>query len=261
MNLFHSILASLLALSAVASAGKFSSVHDEFKKNDAIQIECAQLDGDGNRVLEKDVPRFISPTCVETRKPLQVYYGFDGPIQCSIRSDDPFHETMLRSAALDSPLWCRIARNKLPFPKHMYLPIRVEGARAGKDKTLRIAGSFNAVFHGQKGNLVAASVYPVVDHALPQTVGGVSTVQIMQKWYEGAGLATLMANKRHEEEFIIQPIVALMFCILTACIVYVAGRVYVESSVIPHAIKKHVAEREAAEGNHSPAETENKKTR
>ncbi|KAJ1797641.1 hypothetical protein LPJ59_003007 [Coemansia sp. RSA 2399] len=246
MKLFNSVLVSLAALSAVANAGKFSSTHDEFKKNDQIEIQCVQLDSDGHEVVsgKKDSLKYISPTCVETRKPLQVYYGFDGPIQCSVKSDDPFHETMLRSIAFDKPLRCRIPRNKLAFPKYMHLPMRIEGTKASSDRAVRIAGSFNAVFHGQNGNLVAASVYPIVDHALPQTVAGVSTVQIAQKWYEGAGMSTLMANKRHEEEFIIQPIVALMFCILTACIVYVAGRVYVESSVIPHAIKKHLAERE-----------------
>ncbi|KAJ2397555.1 hypothetical protein GGI23_003496 [Coemansia sp. RSA 2559] len=245
MKLFNSVLVSLAALSAVTNAGKFSPAHDELKKNDQIQIQCVQIDSDGHEMVSgKDSLRYISPTCVETQKPLQVYYGFDGPIQCSVKSDDPFHETMLRSIALDKPLRCRIPRNKLAFPKYMHFPMRIEGAKTSGDKAVRIAGSFNAVFHGQNGNLVAASVYPVVDHALPQTVAGVSTVQIVQKWYEGAGMSTLMANKRHEEEFIIQPIVALMFCILTACIVYVAGRVYVESSVIPHAIKKHIAERE-----------------
>ncbi|KAJ2314446.1 hypothetical protein IWW54_000911 [Coemansia sp. RSA 2705] len=42
-----------------------------------------------------------------------------------------------------------------------------------------------------------------------------------------------MANQRAEEEFIISPIVALMFCVLTACAVYVAGRVYVEGTLVP----------------------------
>ncbi|KAJ1663294.1 hypothetical protein IW140_005145 [Coemansia sp. RSA 1813] len=260
MKLFNSLLVSLASLVAAANAGKFTPAHDEFKKNDEIQIQCVQIDGNGREVTEKDSLKYLSPTCVETYKPLSVYYGYDGPIQCSIKNDDPFHETMLRSIALDKPLRCRMARNKLSFPKYMDLPIRIEGARAsGKraSEEKRIAGSFNAVFHGQNGNLIAASVYPVVDHALPQTVGGVSTIQITQKWYEGAGMSTLMANKRHEEEFIIQPIVALMFCILTACIVYVAGRVYVESSVIPRAIKDHIAERD---GGGSGGSQETKKT-
>ncbi|KAJ1931527.1 hypothetical protein FBU59_006677, partial [Linderina macrospora] len=88
------------------------------------------------------------------------------------------------------------------------------------------------------GTLFAAALYPVVDHPLPEAVSGVTTMQINLRWYEGAGMTLLMSNKRHEEEFIIQPIVAIMFCILTACAVYVVGRVYVESSLIPRVLKE-----------------------
>ncbi|KAI8321632.1 hypothetical protein GQ54DRAFT_297900 [Martensiomyces pterosporus] len=236
-----SLVASVLAFAAAGLAGKFTPANDEFQYGDEIKIECAQLGEQGRELTNPDSTlRWISPTCVETRKALSLYYGRDGPIQCSVKADDKFHETMLRSLTFDRPLKCRVARNKLTFTQHMDIALKIDGVRVrGGSKLKRIGGNFNCVFHGQKGNLVAASIYPIVDHPLPETVSGVTTMQFNQRWYEGTGMAVLMANKRHEEEFIIHPVVAVMFCILTACIVYVVGRVYVESSLIPRVLREH----------------------
>ncbi|KAJ2689256.1 hypothetical protein IWW39_001603 [Coemansia spiralis] len=249
MNL-TGILFATLSLWSVVLAGKFSPAADEFKQNDEIKVECAQLGEQGGELSNSDGSlRWISPTCVETQKPLALYYGRDGPTQCSVKAEDTFHETMLRALTFGRALRCRVARNKLKFAQHMELSVRVEGARVsgGKASMRRIAGNFNAVLHGLQGNLVSGSVYPVMDQALPETVSGVTTMQFNQKWYEGTGLSVLMANKRHEEEFVIEPVVAVMFCILTACIVYVVGRVYVEGSLIPRVLKEHRDEKGRAQ--------------
>ncbi|KAJ2745051.1 hypothetical protein GGI20_002460 [Coemansia sp. BCRC 34301] len=265
------VLFAALALGCTVLAGKFSPAADEFKFNDEIKVECAQLGEQGGELANSDGSlRWISPTCVETRKPLSLYYGRDGPIQCSVKAEDTFHETMLRSIAHDRALRCRIARNKLTYAQYMELSVRVEGVRvrgsAGKAPMRRISGNFNAVFHGLQGNLVSGSVYPVMDQPLPETVSGVTTMQFNQKWYEGTGLSVLMANKRHEEEFVIEPVVAVMFCILTACIVYVVGRVYVEGSLIPRVLKEHRGEKEKVMKNFdahttATAASEHKKTK
>ncbi|KAJ2911031.1 hypothetical protein GGI21_000242 [Coemansia aciculifera] len=268
------ILFAALALGSAVLAGKFSPKADEFKLNDELKVECAQLGEQGGELSNADGSlRWISPTCVETRKPLSLYYGRDGPIQCSVKAEDTFHETMLRSITHDRALRCRVARNKLAYAQYMELSVRVEGVRVrgaggGKSAAMRrISGNFNAVLHGLQGNLVAGSVYPVMDQPLPETVSGVTTMQFNQKWYEGTGLSVLMANKRHEEQFVIEPVVAIMFCILTACIVYVVGRVYVEGSLIPRAIKEHRDEKEKAarelllDAQATTASSDNKKTK
>ncbi|KAI9505904.1 hypothetical protein BX070DRAFT_218984 [Coemansia spiralis] len=217
----------LLGLSALVHAGQFTPAHDEFSINDELKLECLN-----------DKDKWISPTCVETQKPLSLYYGRDGPLQCSVKSDDPFHTTMLLALAHSKPLHCRVPASKLAYPKFTTIYLPIDGVPVRNTKKKRISGNFNAVFHGQQGNIITGAVYSV-GHSLPETVAGVTTLQFNQKWYEGSGLSVLMANKRHEEEFIIQPVVALMFCLLTACLVYVAGRVYVEGTVIPRAIKMH----------------------
>ncbi|KAJ1901116.1 hypothetical protein LPJ66_000996 [Kickxella alabastrina] len=240
----------LLALSGAALAGKFSPVDDEFSYGDEIKIECARLGEKGQELGTNKAPRWISPACVETRRPLSVHYGRDGPTQCSVKADDGFHETLLRSISLDQPLRCRVKRNKLKHSQYLELAIKVDGVKVrgsgGRTKdgqvVKRIGGNFNVVFHGQKGNLVAGAVYPVIDQPLPETVSGVTTMQFNQRWYEGTGMTVLMATKRHEEAFIIQPVVAIMFCILTACVVYVVGRVYVEGALIPKVLKEYQAE-------------------
>ncbi|KAJ1964494.1 hypothetical protein GGI12_001390 [Dipsacomyces acuminosporus] len=235
------VFGSLLTFAAVGFAGQFTPANDEFKYGDVIKIECAQLGEQGRELTNPDGSyRWISPTCVETRKPLSIYYGNDGPIQCSVKAEDKFHQTMLHSLTYDRALKCRVARNKLTFTTYLDLSVRIHGVKLRSGGTIkRIGGNFNCVFHGLKGNLVAASIYPIVDQPLPETVSGVTTMQFNQKWYEGAGLSILMANKRHEEEFIISPVVAIMFCILAGCIVYVVGRVYVESSLIPRILKEN----------------------
>ncbi|KAJ2447786.1 hypothetical protein GGF42_005353 [Coemansia sp. RSA 2424] len=269
------VLFAALTLGSAALAGKFSPKADEFKFNDEIKVECAQLGEQGGELSNADGSlRWISPTCVETHKPLSLYYGRDGPIQCSVKAEDTFHETMLRAITYDRALRCRVARNKLPHAQYMELSVRVEGVRVrgggggGKTVMRRISGNFNAVFHGLQGNLVSGSVYPVIDQPLPETVSGVTTMQFNQKWYEGTGLSVLMANKRHEEAFVIEPVVAIMFCILTACIVYVVGRVYVEGSLIPRALKEHRDEKDKAMKEFgsqtttaAAATSENKKTK
>ncbi|KAJ2719312.1 hypothetical protein GGI07_005287 [Coemansia sp. Benny D115] len=268
-GLYATILALLGAVTAASarSGSTRSELDDEFSFGDSIKIECAQLGNDGRELLGTDGrAQWTGPTCIETNKPLAVYYGRDGPVQCSVRADEPFHETMLHSVSLDRPLRCRMKRNKLRRGvQFLEFALRVEGALVrsdGRRKMKRVAGNFNAVVHGQNGNLVAASVYPVVDQALPETVAGVCTMQFNLRWYEGAGITVLMANKRHEEEFIIQPVVAVMFCILTACIVYVVGRVYVESSLIPRLLKEKAHRRTDSKGQSEAPELvhESKKT-
>ncbi|KAJ1844410.1 hypothetical protein LPJ73_005179 [Coemansia sp. RSA 2703] len=245
----------VLVLVGTATAGKHTPANDEFKLGDSIKVECAQIDENGLEVTGPNgIAQWIAPTCVETRRPLTVYYGRDGPIQCSVQASDDFQQTLVSS--LQKPLRCRVKRNHLKYPEYLEMYIRFQWVR-GRGGTKRIGGNFNGVFHGQRGNLVAASIYPVVDQALPETVGGVSTMQFNLRWYEG--MSVLMANKRHEEEFIIQPVVALMFCILTACFVYVVGRVYVEGSVIPRILREAKAKNDP--DNKDDGDTEAKKTK
>ncbi|KAJ2004563.1 hypothetical protein GGI04_001178 [Coemansia thaxteri] len=258
-----SLFVAVLAAGSAALAGKFSSAADEFKYDDELKVECAQLGEKGSELTNPDgSQRWISPTCVETRKPLALRYGRDGPTQCSVKAEDTFHETLLRSITFDSVLRCRVPRNKLPYAKHLELAVRVEGVRVRPGSKLRrISGNFNAVLHGLQGNLMAASVYPVVDQPLPETASGVTTMQFNLKWYEGTGLSVLMANKRYEEHFVIEPVVAVMLCILTACIVYVVGRVYVEGSLIPRVLKEQSKESQKSPLADAGSERENKKSK
>ncbi|ORX69179.1 hypothetical protein DL89DRAFT_268187 [Linderina pennispora] len=234
------LLTSVLALSTAVLGAKKAASADDFKHDDLVKVECAEIGEQGRELMNPDGGfRWLSPTCVESRRALSFYYGRDGPTQCSVKAEDKFHEQMLRALSFNRALKCRIPRNKLTFTQYLEVPLHIDGVRVrGGSKLKRISGNFNAVLHGEKGTLVAAAMYPVVDHPLPETVSGVTTMQINLRWYEGSAMTLLMSNKRHEEDFIIQPIVALMFCILTACAVYVVGRVYVESSLIPRVLKE-----------------------
>ncbi|KAJ1854110.1 hypothetical protein GGH12_004317 [Coemansia sp. RSA 1822] len=176
-----------------------------------ITFECTQYTSDG------EAPVWVQPHCIETDKSLEFPYGRDTVMQCSIKRSSPFHRAMQHN-----PLRCRIQHNS----KQIEFPLRVQGH------------NYNAILHGEKGQLVAGTIYPVADRPLPEAVSGVTTIIFSPRWYEGSSLSVLMANKRHEEEFIISPVVAVMFCILTACVVYVVGRVYVEGSLIPRILAK-----------------------
>ncbi|KAI9473365.1 hypothetical protein LPJ78_005568 [Coemansia sp. RSA 989] len=180
-----------------------------------LKLECSNCLTAGNETE----PEWSGPHCLETDSQLQFVYGNDGLQQCSIKQGTPFHR--LLSATL--PICCRLsteAETMSEFP--LYASTK---------------GNYNVVLHGHKSRVVGAAIY-AVGRPLPNSVPGVTTMQFNTKWYEGTGLSTLMANKRHQEEFIISPIVAIMFCILSACVVYVIGRVYVESYLIPQLLKQ-----------------------
>ncbi|KAJ2783582.1 hypothetical protein H4R18_001635 [Coemansia javaensis] len=200
-----------------------------------MALAAAAAAGSAAKAAAEAGETWLRPECLETGRGLEFRYGHDGPVQCSIKGGSAFHRAMVHSAALKAPLRCRVAR--------LEFALRVEGVAArgsrGSDAAQRINGNFNAALHAQKGTLVAAGVYPVADWPLPEAVGGITTLQFSQRWYEGSSLAVLMANRRSEEEFIIQPVVAAMFCVLTACAVYVVGRVYVEGSLIPRVLAEH----------------------
>ncbi|KAJ2352810.1 hypothetical protein H4S02_013394 [Coemansia sp. RSA 2611] len=155
--------------------------------------------------------QWASPECLETGGALEFAYAHDGVTQCSVQHGTAFHRLLLET----QPLRCRLGAVEFP------------AALGGKQ------GSFNAVLHGRGGSLLAGAIYPVTDTPLPGGVEGVTTMLFHRRWYQGPTTARLMANQRAEEEFIISPIVALMFCVLTACAVYVAGRVYVEGTLVP----------------------------
>lgn len=237
MKLFNSIL----LFSSLALAGKFTTSADEFKRGDELVISCAQIGDDGQELTNSDgTYKWVSPTCVETRKPLALYYGKDGPIQCSVKADELFHQALLRSLVFNRPIRCRVARNKLKHANYLELPIVADGAKVkGSNRVKRVNGNFNVVFNGEQGNLVAGAIFPIIDKALPETVSGVTTMQFSCKWYEGVGLDVLMVNLMNEAKLVIKPVVAVMLCIITACLMYVVGRVYVENSVIPNAIKQN----------------------
>ncbi|KAJ2447997.1 hypothetical protein EV183_005649 [Coemansia sp. RSA 2336] len=169
-------------------------------------------------------PQWVRPHCLETDSQLQFVYGNDGLQQCSIKHGTPFHRLISDTFPNGrSPVCCRLATETETMSE---FPLFAS-----------TKGNYNAVFHGHKNRVVGAAIY-AVGRPLPNQVPGVTTMQFNARWYEGTGLSTLMATKRHQEEFIISPIVAIMFCILSACVVYVIGRVYVESYLIPQLLKK-----------------------
>ncbi|KAJ2227271.1 hypothetical protein IWW45_007110 [Coemansia sp. RSA 485] len=187
----------------------------EYSKGDDIEVYFRHQPTSGE-------PQWMTFDCLETQRPLEIPYGKDTLIQCSIKSGSQIHMEMKTGQVR-----ARIKKDKNSGFVNMVALIEKANS-----------GGFNFVLHGSKGRVVAAGLYPVIEHSLPAGVEGVVTLQFNVKWYAGGGLAVLMANQRYEEEFIIQPVVALMFCILTACLVYVVGRVYVEGWVIPNVLKK-----------------------
>ncbi|KAJ1643293.1 hypothetical protein LPJ64_004930, partial [Coemansia asiatica] len=191
----------------------------EYSKGDSICVYFQQQ----QHKQAQDKSQWITADCLETQQAFKIPYGKDALLQCSIKTTSQLYAELQRGEVR-----ARVATDR---KSNLYIEMAVVVDKA-------VGGGYNFVLHGSKGRVVAAGLYPVNEHSLPRAVEGVVTLQFNVKWYAGGGLAVLMANQRYEEEFIIQPIVALMFCILTACLVYVVGRVYVEGWVIPRVIKQ-----------------------
>ncbi|KAJ2803287.1 hypothetical protein H4R21_002095 [Coemansia helicoidea] len=218
--------AAALALAACAFRAAAAVAAGGYSKGDLLTVECAAWEA-------PSAGEWVSPECIETGRVLALQYGVDGLTQCSMRGGGAFHALVLEGISARAPLRCRLARRAGTPARHVEFAVLVEAVRG------RINGNYNAVVHASSGEVVAAAVYPVPGQPLPEAVAGITTMQFRQKWYAGSGLSVLMANRRAEEEFVISPVVAAMFCVLAACAVYVAGRVYVEGSLVPRILAKH----------------------
>ncbi|KAJ1822787.1 hypothetical protein LPJ56_000969 [Coemansia sp. RSA 2599] len=211
-----SAIFAYLCILAFAIAPATGSAAAEYKKGDSIEVYF-QHDG-----AQSSNAEWTTIDCLETQEPLKLLYGKDAHLQCSIKTSSKLYAELQKGE-----LKTRLRKSR--SGEYIRMATMVDSKRAG---------GFNFVLHGSSGRVVAAGLYPVMESTLPKGVEGVVTLLFNVKWYAGGGLAVLMANQRYEEEFIIQPVVALMFCILTACLVYVVGRVYVEGWVIPKVLKQ-----------------------
>ncbi|KAJ1935684.1 hypothetical protein FBU59_005306, partial [Linderina macrospora] len=124
------VLTSVLALSTAVLGFKRTPTADDYKVDDLVKVECAEIGEQGRELMNPDGSyRWMSPTCVESRRALSFYYGRDGPTQCSVKAEDKFHEQMLRALSFNRALKCRIPRNKLTFTQYLDVPLHIDGVR------------------------------------------------------------------------------------------------------------------------------------
>ncbi|ORX63595.1 hypothetical protein DL89DRAFT_273207, partial [Linderina pennispora] len=212
---FQACLTSVLALStAVLGAKKAASA--DGKHDDLVKVECAEIGEQGRELMNPDGGL---PWLSQGRRQVPRADAARAVVQPGAQVPYPAQQAHVHTVPGGSSAYRRCACAR-----------RIQAQADLRQLQCRPAR--------REGHPGCCRYVPSRDHPLPETVSGVTTMQINLRWYEGSAMTLLMSNKRHEEDFIIQPIVALMFCILTACAVYVVGRVYVESSLIPRVLKE-----------------------
>ncbi|KAI8869623.1 hypothetical protein GQ42DRAFT_163291 [Ramicandelaber brevisporus] len=230
------VVAAALLLGAVsmpfASAQTTSDAH-LYKKGDAVVFQCAKLKDDGSYVRD-DFGQLVwdSPVCSENSRPFAVHYSNDETHTCTIPSSHPFFHQLQIAVNKDVPVQCRVPSTKDVNPQYLPVFIHFHGVKSSGD-VLRISGAVNALFHGEKGSVIAGAMYSILNKKLPVTVPGVTTISFTSRWYDGhAPRRPMTKNPEHHDDQI-TPVLLVVYCFLSGLVVYIAGRAYTEGFVIP----------------------------
>ncbi|KAF2662652.1 hypothetical protein K491DRAFT_686531 [Lophiostoma macrostomum CBS 122681] len=150
------------------------------------------------------------PTCNETGQPLQLNFGVEGELNCTIDFiDDPFFHLLEFYIHNDAPLTCRIPSRPLPpspieqeykvsdeatqegalgTQSTLYTPLIIALAGTLQLSHLHVGNSLNLLVHATsapKGGVDAATAYSISAHTrnTKVTIGDALPLQFSVRWY------------------------------------------------------------------------------
>ncbi|KAI1514722.1 hypothetical protein L13192_03926 [Pyrenophora tritici-repentis] len=207
------------------------------------------------------------PVCAETKAPLQLFFGHEGEINCTIPfiTDEFFHllEFYIHN---DAPLSCRIPSKPLPpsvFEKTyrvsdestqegvlgsqstMYTPLVIALAGTLQLSHLHVGNYLNLLVHASpksvsKGTVDAATAYSVSSHTRNTkiTIGDELNLQFSVRWYPST---TLPPGWSGYGGHIYTS--TLVYCFLSAVASAAVCVVYFRGVELPRRLKRYATER------------------
>ncbi|KAF2002369.1 hypothetical protein P154DRAFT_488940 [Amniculicola lignicola CBS 123094] len=150
------------------------------------------------------------PTCNETGRPLELFFGVEKELNCTIDFiSDPFFHLLEFYIHNDAPLTCRIPSKPLPAPlissltsdqesqegalgsqSSLYTPLVIALAGTLQLSHLHISNHLNLLVHAEPrvesiGTIDAASAYSVSAHKVQErvSIGDSLTLRFSVRWY------------------------------------------------------------------------------
>lgn len=121
-------------------------------------------------------------TCKETSQPMEFKYGVDEFAYCGWTLDETAYKFAREVMAQKTNWACRAPMSK---DKAFYMPVNIPLWGVVEDGHIHLNYHMNFVFHGNlKGQIIAATVYPVRDRFQFGKVGSTVNVHGPVRWFE-----------------------------------------------------------------------------
>ncbi|KAI9722485.1 MAG: hypothetical protein M1828_004732 [Chrysothrix sp. TS-e1954] len=261
-------LTTLLAQSSLCLAEPATDENNgpipQYKFGDPIPVSCLNRSietGEHMADAEGRLQYVPFPTCNETGRPLELYFGVEREINCTIDFiSDPFFHLLEFYIHNDAPLTCRIPSRPLT-PTRYTDPTTLQGVMGSESTAfiplivalsgilqlshLHIANNLNVLLHAAPrrtapGVVDAATAYSVspATRNLRVAIGDALPLMFSVRWYPNAGLPSGWQGVGGHLTFS-----TLVYCLLSAgasaavCIVYFRG------VDLPRRLKRHGRDR------------------
>ncbi|GAM84823.1 hypothetical protein ANO11243_028240 [Dothideomycetidae sp. 11243] len=192
---------------AVSSQQPLTAEQPRYKLGDAIPVTCLNRTSEGEHITDKSgqLQYVPFPTCNETGRPLELYFGVEKDINCTIDFvSDPFFHLLEYYVHNDSPFTCRVpARPLSTFSaaadpvegqgslSETYVPLVVALTGTLQLSHLHVSTHLNLLMHAaprstDPGVVAAGTAYSIATSAQPATkiiIGDALPLRFSVRWY------------------------------------------------------------------------------
>ncbi|KAI5459743.1 hypothetical protein BGZ63DRAFT_256623 [Mariannaea sp. PMI_226] len=178
-------LSILLALSPLVAA-----VHEDalpsYVYGQAIPVECMSRSSETGEHLENEKHEINwtpFPVCNETGRPLELNYGTEGEVNCTVAMvDDPFFHLLEFYIHSDAPLSCRLPTRPAPhveivgekLPDREYIPLIFALAGTLEKSHMHVSTHMNVLLHSSPKHHLRPHDSGVLDSAVAYSTSPMS---------------------------------------------------------------------------------------
>ncbi|KXL46907.1 hypothetical protein M433DRAFT_64946 [Acidomyces richmondensis BFW] len=257
-------LAIFITVLATAKAAQEPLIQPEYKVGQPIPVSCLNRTTDtGEHITDASGQlSYISfPTCNETGRPLELLFGVEKDINCTIDFiDDPFFHLLEFYVHNDVPLTCRIPTKPLPpsalkeeYEKgttdntdgqgslsEIYTPMIVALTGTLQLSHLHVSTSLNVLVHAAPksvapGTIAAATAYSISrDPPTKIVIGDSLPLRFSVRWYPTTSLPSGWAGMGGHLTFS-----TLVYCLISAVASAAICLAYFRGVELPRRLKSH----------------------
>ncbi|KAF4555654.1 Hypothetical protein D9617_2g056170 [Elsinoe fawcettii] len=199
---------------AVSSQEPLVDTQSRYKLGDPIPVTCLNRTAEGEHITDPSgALQYIPfPTCNETSRPLELYFGIEKDINCTIDFvSDPFFHLLEYYVHNDSPFTCRIpsrphtsslttqhkdsVEGQGSLSEH-FIPLIIALTGTLQLSHLHVSNHLNVLLHAapkstEPGVIQAGTAYSIATAAQPATriiIGDALPLRFSVRWYPNTAL-------------------------------------------------------------------------